>query len=378
MRKIYLILSFCSYLFAQNLDIDFYSLIHVERENMLGKDNNTSYPNESNSFATIYSSLELNYNITDDIFISSMVKANYVASEDNYKTPAYLRAKLTSKDINRIIVGELSLNYDDGFYSLNIGRNEIDYDWIDGSMDGVVGMLGDDDNYSLRLFWLQNFTQLHYNYYVKFKDINNKEGIYGAITNLKKDFMELSIFDYYIPSLRNIIGGHVNFLSDSMALNIGHTEAKPLSLALYDYHESFSDISFEYLYKKHYFEIGASLTGENGLLAMVQLGSFMFGAFYLSNQVDRENAKNAYLHYIYFQDKWQFEILGGLTKYDNSYEVIANDLDSKEVDIYLNYKFSKNLSFDIGAMWMDVDTLDPISISQTLVMTNMVYRYESF
>ena len=368
---------FSSCIFAQDLNVDFYSIFHAENENMLGKDNNNSYPNESNSFATIYTSLSLIYDITENIFISSAVKTNYVVSENNYETPAYLRAKLTSQDINRAIISELSLNYDDNFYSLNIGRNDISYDWISGSMDGIAAMIGDDDDYSFRLFWLENFTQLQYNYYVEFNDINNKEGIYGAISNVKKGIVEFSLFDYYIPSLRNIIGGHINLISDKMALNIGYTEAKPLSLALYDYPESFTDISFEYLYNRHYFEIGASLTGENGLLAMVQLGSFMFGTFYLSNQVDRENAKNTYLHYMYHKNRWQFEILGGLTSYDNSYEIIQNNLNSKEIDIYTNYKFNKNFSFDLGIMWMDVDERDPISFSQTLIMTNLVYRYEN-
>lgn len=378
MKSLYLIILFSSSIFAQDLDINFYSLLHVENENMLGKENNSSYPDENSNFATLYASLALDYDISENIFISTMAKANYVISENNYKTPAYLRAKLTSEDINKIIIGELSLNYDDGFYSLNIGRNEIHYDWIDGSMDGVAGMIGDDESYSLRLFWLQNFTQLHYNYYVEFKDINNKEGMYGAVTTLKKDSVEFTLFDYYIPSLRNIIGANVNLISETVALNIGYTQAKPLSLALYDYSESFIDLSFEYLYKQHYFELGASVTGENGLFAMVQMGSFMFGAFYLSNQVDRENAKNGYLHYIYFKNRWQFEILAGLTKYDNSYVAIESSLSSKEIDAYVNYEFNKNLSFDIGLMYMDVESRDPISVSQTLVMTNMVYKYESF
>lgn len=80
---------------------------------------------------------------------------------------------------------------------------------------------------------------------------------------------------------------------------------------------------------------------------------------------------------MYHKNRWQFEILGGLTSYDNSYEIIQNNLNSKEIDIYTNYKFNKNFSFDLGIMWMDVDERDPISFSQTLIMTNLVYRYEN-
>ncbi len=363
--------------FSQDIDVDFYSLLHAESESMLGKKDDINYPKETNTFASLYAYLTLTYDISNNFFVALSGKANYVLSEDTYKTPIYLRAKLTSDDINQAILSETSVNYDDNFYSLNIGRSEIDYDWIHGSMDGVIGMIGDDE-ISLRAFWLQNFTQLQYNYYSEFRDINDKDGMYGVIATYTIDSVDFTIYDYYMQSLRNIAGGHMTFISNSMALNLSFTNAKALSLALYDYDESFVDISVEYLHKKHYLEVGASLTGENGLLAMVQLGSYMFGQFYLSNQVDREGAKNGFIRYMYLNNKYNIEILAGLTNYDNTFKAIQNNLSSQEIDIYYSYKLDKDFSLDFGIMGMNVDERDPIGISQMLVMTNMVYRYESF
>jgi len=111
---------------------------------------------------------------------------------------------------------------------------------------------------------------------------------------------------------------------------------------------------------------------------MIQMGNFMFGQFYLSNQVDRENSQNGFLKYIYANEKWRFELISGVTKYDNSFYEIQNDMKSFEVDSYLKYSYSKNVAFDLGAMYMNVDERDPLQNDQALVMFNMVVNYENY
>lgn len=365
-------------LFAQDVDIEFYSIFHAESESMLGKDTNTTFPKEQNSFSSLYANLSLTYDISDTLFVVAASKGNYVLGEKNYVTPLYLRSILTSKDINKVILSELSLNYDDGFYSVSLGRTDVDFDWINGSVDGAIMMIGDDNSYSLRFFWLENFTQLQYNYYVKFQDINKNEGMYGSIATLKHGIVNFHFYDYYMKDLRNMLGANFSIGSNRFSFNSSYTATKALSLALYDYDESFTNASLKYQFKRHLFEIGASLTGENGLLAMLQLGNFMFGQFYLSNQVDRESAKNAFTHYTYANRSFKLELLGGYTKYNNSFKSIQKDLTSQELDIYLSYAFNKKFMLDFGVMAMQVDERDPIGVSQTLIMTNMVYKYESY
>ena len=125
-------------------------------------------------------------------------------------------------------------------------------------------------------------------------------------------------------------------------------------------------------------ELGASLTGENGLLAMIQLGSFMTGQFYLSNQVDREDAKNIYLRYMYIQNKWRFELLGGYSEYNNTFLARVNDLFSNELDCYTSYQINRDFSLSLGLMAMQVDEADPIGVSQYLTTVNFGYSYELF
>ncbi len=359
-------------------NLSFTSIIHSEYESSLGKDNNDTFPSESNTYATWYNTLLFNYDINNDFYLSLGAKANLVLGEDNYKAPFYLRGKLTSNQLNKAIISEASINYDNSFISLSIGRNDIDYDWLLGSMDGIIASIGDDKSLSLRLFWFQNFVQLQYNYYFNLNNINDSNGIYGAIVKSKiKDF-EFSMYDYYMQDLRNISGLHVNYTSDRYALNFSYTQGKALSLALYDYDESLAQISLETLWGSHFIELGGSITGENGLLAMIQLGSFMSGQFYLSNQIDRENAHNVYVRYLYAKHRWRFEMLGGYTGYDNTFLSIADNLSSQEIDCYIGYRLNSSWSLSAGAMAMKVDEADPIGVDQTLLTLNLGYRYELF
>ncbi len=359
-------------------NLEFTSTLHSEYEKSLGKENNDSFPSQSNSYASWYNVLNFNYDIDDKFYLSLGGKANLVLGEDNYKAPFYLRGKLTSDQLNQAMISEASLNYDNNFLSVSVGRSDIDYDWLLGSMDGIIGSIGRDEDLSLRLFWFQNFTQLQYNYYFKLNDINEGDGMYGAIIKAKRGNFELTLFDYYRQDLRNILGLHVNYTSQSYALNFSHSSGNALGLALYEYDESLTQLSFETLYKNHFFEVGGSITGENGLLAMIQLGSFMTGQFYLSNQVDRENAHNAYVRYIHAKGKWQVELLGGYTTYDNTFLSLADDLSSYEIDAYYAYRFDNAWSLNLGAMVMNVDERDPISVDQYLITLNIGYHYELF
>jgi len=364
--------------FIDTMDVEFSGIVHNEAEHMLGKSSDENLSNDTNSFSSLYTHLLLNYDFSEDFFISLGGKTNVVLGEDRYETPEYLRTKLTSDDINQAIMSEASLNYDNEFFALNVGRQDVNYDWLLGSIDGALAMVGNDDTFSLRLFWFDNYRHLQYNYYMEIEDINANKGMYGAIAKANIGDFEVSYFDYFVQDLRNIMGGHVNYIYDNFGANISYTSAEALSLALYDYDEEFLNASIEFLLQQHFFEFGYSKTGENGLLAMIQMGNFMFGQFYLSNQVDRENAQNIFAKYIYATASWRYEFIGGATTYDNSFVEIQDDMSSYEVDSYLKYSYNRYLSFDLGAMYMNVDERDPLQVDQTLVMFNVVVNYENY
>ncbi len=356
---------------SSDVDVKLKAIVHNESEQMLED-------NERNSYSALYAHLMLDYDLSEDFFLSLGAKANRVIGENTYTTPAYRSTKMSSEQINQAFISEASLNYDNGIFALNLGRQEVSFDWLLGSIDGALAMLGSDDALSLRLFWFENYRHLQYNYYMHVEDINEKKGMYGSVAKASSTYAELSLFDYYIEDLRNIAGGTASLFYENMSLNVGYTSAKALDLALYDYDESFFNASLEYLYGSHFFELGASQTGENGLLAMIQMGSFMFGQFYLSNQVDRENAQNMYAKYIYADAQWRFECIGGESRYDNSFVRIEDDMHAFEVDAYLKYRYNDTLSFDTGVMYMDVDARDPLQVDQAFVMFNVVLSYEKY
>jgi len=185
-----------------SVDFEFTGIVHSEVEKMFKKAAEDYLPSETNSFTSLYSHLLVNYDLSEDIFVSFGAKGNSVLGENSYDTAIYSRGKLTSSEINKAMISEASLNYDDGFLALNIGRQNVNYDWLFGSIDGVLAMIGDDDYYSLRLFWFDDYHHLQYNYYTEIKNINSNKGMYGAITKADFGDVEFSYFDYYVEDLR--------------------------------------------------------------------------------------------------------------------------------------------------------------------------------
>ncbi len=361
------------------LDVESTVIMHNESEQMSGSSHiDEALPQERNSYSSLYANLRADYDVTEDIFLSVGGNANMVLLESTYTTPQYLRGKMNSDTLNRALLSEASVNYDNGTLALIAGRQSVDYDWLLGSIDGVLAMAGSDEDMSLRLFWFQDYNILQYNYYARIKNINENRGMYGAIAKMNYSPFDLSLFSYYVEDLRHIFGGHFSLIYDNFGINISYSEARALHLASYDYDESFFNASLEFLYRRHYMEVGFSQTGKNGLLAMVQMGSFMFGQFYLSNQVDRENALNGFIKYIYANRQWRIECIGGATRYDNNFVRAEEGLRSYEVDFYLKYKINAALSADMGIMVMDVDANDPLQVDQNLVMLNLVYSYENY
>ncbi|MDF1880787.1 hypothetical protein JHD50_05620 [Sulfurimonas sp. MAG313] len=363
---------------AQAYELSLTGILHSEYEQTYAKDNNTSLGDDSNSFSTSYIESLYVYDFTDDIFVSLGAKANYVVGNSTYTTPEYLRTKLSSDDINQMMISEASLNYSDDLVSFSVGRHYVDFDWIQGSIDGVIASIGNDEEHSLRMFWFNEFEELTYNYYVNITNINENLGMYGMIfkTHFTDDF-ELSIYNYYMQDLRNLAGAEIKYMHEAFALNLAYTRSDALSLALYVYDEEFWNASMEYLFnQKNYIEVGLSKTGKNGLFATGQLGSFMFGQFYLSNQVDRENALNGFAHYLYVSSSWRFDLIAGATQYDNSYIRIEDALFAAEIDTYLRYQYNSNVAFELGAMAMRVDERDPLQSNQSLVIFNLVLSYD--
>jgi len=381
MRLIFIILFFVINLFSNdiydNYDLSYLGVIHSEYEQINLKEDENS-DKEISSLSSCFNQLNIHYRISDDFYISLGTKVNLVIDEVLYENPKYAITKQTKDELNKIDMSELTLNYDNDFFSFNLGRIDINYDWLSGSIDGALVSIGDDETSSLRFFWFNTFTQQGYNNYFKVDNINDNNGLYGSIFKTKQNDFELTLYDYYMQDLRNTYGIHINYMKNSFGFDFIYTDVKALSLALYDYDETLVQFSLEYIYGFNYIELGGSYTGKNGLLAMTQLGSNIIGEFYMTNQIDRENAKNIYMKYIYLSSNWYLKLLAGVSRYDNSFTSIQTDLESFELDAYYRYYFSKQFFVDIGIMGIDVDERDPIDFSKLSTTLTLGYKYELF
>lgn len=381
MKFIFISLFFINNLFSNdiynNYDIAYKTLLHSEYEEIEANEKKDS-DRERSDLISWFNQLNINYRMNDDFYLSIGSKANLVIDETSYNNPLYALSKQNKDELNKIEISELSINYDNDFFSFDLGRIDINYDWLNGSIDGALISIGDDKKSSLRFFWFDTFTQQSYNSYVKIKNINDDNGLYGTIFKTKKSDFELTLYDYYMQDLRNTYGVHLNYIQNSFGFDFIYTDDKALSLAVYDYDETLVQLSLKYVYGFNYIELGGSYTGKNGLLAMNQLGSHIIGEFYMTNEIDRENAKNIYMKYIYLSSNWYFKLVAGVSRYDNSFVSLETDLESFEIDAYYRYYFNKQFFIDMGIMGIDVDEEDPIDFSKLSSTLTLGYKYELF
>jgi len=351
-------------------DLSYATLLYTEYEQM--------EVDETSNLSSWFHKLNANYSATDDIYLSLGAKGNIVLSETPYDKLSNNLTNKRKKKLSKIDMSDASINYDNNLVSVHLGRIDLNYDWLCGSIDGALLSIGDDKTTSLRLLWFDTFTQQNYNSYFKIDNINASNGLYGTIFKTKKSNFEVTLYDYFMQDLRNTLGAHLNYGTKVFGINLIYTDTRALSLATYTYDESLAQVSLEYIYKHNYIEMGGSYTGKNGLLAMTQMGSNIIGEFYLTNQINREDAKNIYMKYIYLSNNWYFKFLAGVTKYDNSFISLEKNLQSFEIDAYYRYDFNKKWFVNLGVMSMEVQKQDPISFSKLSTIVILGYKYELF
>ncbi|QSZ40575.1 hypothetical protein GJV85_00060 [Sulfurimonas aquatica] len=375
MNKLLIVLLLQIHLLAQDYTVWLNTIAHAEAETILPKNNST----DSQTNSSLYSHLSIAYDFNENFYTLLGAKANYIFYEDNYDSTSNLTLRQTSKELNRAMISEASLNYQNKNFTITLGKNDINYDWISGSMDGAIFMYTY-GIYSLQTFWAYNYEQLYYNYYAQTKlqtDSSSLEGMFGSIFSIEDRNLQLHLYSYCIENSFTMSGANLAYIYKNFGFNLGYTSLVGDDSSSYAYHESFLDASIEYLYKNHYMALGASLTGENGLYTMLSMGSYIFGNFYLGNQVDRSSAKNSFFKYRYNASKFYLETVVGSSIYNDIFQTDANKLFSREIDLYGGYELNREFSISGGVVYMDVDDRDLLSEDRTMLLLNLVYNYET-
>jgi len=374
MKKLLFLTFFLSTLHAQNnytLTLD--ALLHSENSQILNENNSSA--NENASYSTLFTQLQTSYDITKNLYLNAGAKANYIYYQDDFTLAQYQYYKTDANRLNKAFISEASLNFEKDLLSLNAGRLDINFPWLQGSLDGAVMMYGDDKRYSLRFLYAKNITQMSYNYYAEHSNILQESGMFGSIAKLDYHGFEANIFEYSITDKSYQAGIHTNYTAKNFALTLNYMDYFNLEKTQ---EESLTEAALELLFGSHYLQVGASLTSKNPLYDALTLGYNTLSSFYLNNNIDRSNAKNIFARYIYADKKFSFEGITGTTLYDNSYAQALKNLQSFESDITISYNFTKNFSLDFTALYLKVDKQDPLQNSQALFMSNLEYTYESF
>jgi len=363
--------------------VTFESTLHYENETTFGQNIiipnviNKTLDNEQQKLATFYNILGYQYLSPNDTFAINLEgRANLQLSKSEYETPVYIN-KYNLDSINQAIVSVASLDLYTQYFTLSLGRNSINIDWLNGSLDSIL--LYHENSYLIaRAFWFYNYYDFQVNYFAKNEDINDKKGIYGLFLQSGDSFegFDLHLYYYLVQSIFALTGTQfAYFPTVELSLHTSYSLAKDLRIDK-SFDETYTRFWGEYLINEYNsIELGMSLTGEHQLFAMTQFGSHPFSEFYLGNEIVRPKAENYYISYEYLGDTFYLQGIYGRTDYYgetyNKNRVIKEWMQSQEIDITTGFFINDYLSFDISYMYKDADEDDYESFDQQLFMANL-------
>ena len=345
--------------------------LHYELESI--KANRYKFKDDSQNLATFYSTFGYEFLTKDDKWAFEFeMRANFKLQKQNYQTPFYRKKYPTNSEKN-LFVSMALVDYYGENYAFSVGRNIIDLNWLSGSVDSITAY-AINEIVQIRAFWILNYYDFNYNYYIKYQNINNNRGIGGIYLKNSKPLNDFDIEAYFYSAFDDQFLTGIKFYKTLKTFDIQG------SFSLSDRNnkqESFLEFSINKNLKDiHNIEFGYSKTSDSGLDSMLKFGSYPFSKFYLSNSLDRSDAQNIYLQYSFESDKFFINSIAGITSYMGKYVKSLNDisnqkLSSYEIDLTLGYKISNNLSLTLGYMILDLDEKDSLEFDQDLALITL-------
>jgi hypothetical protein len=273
-----------------------------------------------------------------------------------------------------------SVDYYHDNFAFSVGRNKIDFDYLYGSVDSIMTYYGD-EYISATAFWFLNYYDFQYNYFTKYENINNDEGVYGLYlqSGEKLDNFIISIYNYGTRDGEYLTGFSAALEINDFVLNSSFTYANSFLDRAFLNQERYNRVWIDYYHDKSIFEIGVSKTGDSDLYLMLVFGSYPFSEFYLTNNINKKEARNIYAKYSYEDANFALNLVGGSTYFmaeqiiaDKIFEVEAN---SYELDARIDYYFNKHWSVDVSFSYLKNSTNASLEFDQQLVSTNVVFQW---
>jgi hypothetical protein len=283
--------------------------------------NALSYESEQTSlYSSLYHHLQLQESFAQHFWVQASLKLtnSYSNNEENM--------------INRAMVSDLNAGYIDSVQVVSLGRNELVYDWMMGSFDGIVynGTLSDTH---VTLFGAIGYEDMLPNYDVPFTPIHG--GVVGSIVEYQREGIELIAFEYYLHQVRSILGGEIDLRYGGFGIDLYHTWLYELSEEAPTGDEHFSKLSLYYTHNHHTIELGSTYAYDNGLLKLFEYGSMGFESYYLGSAMYEANALNLFASYALQLSSFDMKLLAGVTQ--------ESETLSYEYNLNLGYQINRDL-----------------------------------
>lgn len=307
--------------------------------------------------------------------LNIQARAALELNSDDYTNPVY-KQLYGADEISHLSLSQASVDYYADSFALSVGRNRLDLDWLTGSFDSAI-FYGISDWIEARAFWFINYYDFQYNYYTKYENINDDKGIGGLYLQngeLQKQ-LEWAFYYYHVFDQGYLAGA--KFYKELLPFGINGSysyfgQIDDSRLQKESIWRIWSDVIVD---DENSLEFGYSQTGEKGLLSMLRFGAHDFSQFYLTNAIDRSDAKNLYLQYNFESNRLSFECIGGVTSYYDKTliekKLIEKKMHSFEVDLNIAYALTEHLSVALGYMLLDLDEKDNLNFDQDLITLSL-------
>jgi hypothetical protein len=298
-------------------------------------------------YSSLYNQLNTRIDYSDAFWSQINLKStNSLATDSDYQ-------------INHLILSDLNIGYMNEHHLLSLGRNELILDWMMGSFDSLLYNYSQSD-IDVKLFWAYSYEDLLPNYLASYSTFN-RLGLIGTTFGYELPFGNVVVYDYYIDNLRNILGSNLMFTSTLGGVELNTVWLSALEDEAIVGDESIYKVSTFFTHHQQNVELGATYTGDNGVLKLYEYGVMNFNTFMLGNNIYYPNAINLFARYELEFNHSSLTLLGGYTWADQN---------SMEIDL--------NYHYDISNAWYLDSTLSLLTtdIIQNQIQFEVGYRYE--
>lgn len=263
---------------------------------------------------------------TGDIFVN----------QSGWYGSIYLKTLYSTNELLRqFIISDASVGYAGDDSIITLGRMEVEYDWLSGSVD-MLSYSYEFESGTIQTFYGLQYTDLTLYTYIPTKSFESSIGIFGII--YKQELFNL--YNYTIPTFRNQFGIHSQL--NEFMFDFSYLQALVNEPIQGD--EWYIRAQYTHAIDNLELSIGLHHNGENGMIKFYDYGVGNYGDFYLGNNNYWGDITNYFGKLQFSLSPIDIYILAGSSQSDT--------IHSYEADIFGSLQLTKGLSLEAGYYMM--------------------------